>query len=235
MTSTISPPEPVRAGRTTRPLSRPLVAGGALLLSLGIVAGTAAGGVMVAFGPDQAIDSGYQPVSTSTAALVSDVAAVGDVADLGVLTATPVLEVSVAAEGPTPVFVAVGPAEDVAEYLDGVAIDEVSDLEVDPFRLDVRHRDGGPSAAAPAEGAFWSASATSSAPAEFSWPIEDGNHRIVVMNADGSLGVAGVVRLQVRLPEVFSRSLGLLIGSGMVGVIGVGLMAMAWARSGRTI
>ncbi len=190
---------------------------------------------MAAFGPDQAIDSGFQPVSTSTAALVSDVATVGDVADLGALTGTPVLEVSVAAEGPAPVFVAVGPAEDVGEYLGGVAVDEITDLEVDPFSLHVRHRDGVSSAPAPADRQFWSASATSSSPAEFTWPIQDGNHRIVVMNADGSIGVAGLVRLQVRLPEVFTRSLGLLVGSGMVGVIGVGLMAMAWARSGRTI
>lgn len=234
MAGTTWAPPPVRAGRTARPLSRPLVAGGAVLLALGIVAGTVAGGVMAAFGPDEAIDSGFQPVSTSAAALVSDVATIGEVTDLGVLTGPPVLEVSVAAAGPTPVFVAVGPAEDVADYLDGAAVDEVSDLAVDPFRLHVRHRAGVPSAPAPADRAFWSASASSSFRTEFSWPIEGGNHRIVVLNADGSPGVAGVVRLQVRLPEVFARSLGLLIGSAMVAVIGIGLMAMASTRADRT-
>ncbi len=231
MTSTTIPTAPRAAVRTARTVSRPLVAGGAVLLALGILAGATAGGVMAAFGPDEAIDSGFQPMSTATAALMTDAATVGDVADLGVLTGTPVLEVSVAEQGSTPVFVGVGPAQDVADYLDGVPVEEVTYLGTDPFRLDSRFRDGVATPGAPVDRTFWSASAVTPSPAEFTWPIEAGDHRIVVMNADGSLGVAGLVRLRVTLPEVFSRALGVLVGSAMVGIIGAAMVTMALRRS----
>ena len=60
----------------------------------------------------------------------------------------------------TPVFVGIGPEDDVARYLDGVAHAEIAD--VDPIRSGSRYDfvEGGAPAAPPDDEDFWVASAT---------------------------------------------------------------------------
>ena len=62
------------------------------------------------------------------------------------------------------VFVGVGQAADVAAYLNGVGHDEVSDFDVDPFKLSTTARAGDEPSTAPAAQSFWVASATGAGP-----------------------------------------------------------------------
>ena len=80
-------------------------------------------------------------------------------------------------------FVGIGRAADVDRYLDGVEHDVVTDLDHrDP---DYSRRAGGAPAAPPGAETFWVASATGSGEQTLDWEPEDGDWRVVVMNADG--------------------------------------------------
>jgi hypothetical protein len=206
---------------------------GIVMTVVAVIAGTAAAAVIVAFGSSGTLDSGREEVSTSTAALVTDVATMEDVHGIASVTGRPTLRLSASSTGPAGVFVGIGPADAVADYLSGVAIDRVTDFSVDSFDLSVTREQGAPAATPPHQQDFWVASATSSSIADLTWPVEDGDHRLVVMNADGTPGLISLVEVQLDLPDAFPVSLGVLIGSGVFAVAGVALVAVAVTRRRR--
>jgi hypothetical protein len=92
-----------------------------------------------------------------------------------------------------PVFVGVAKTSQIDAYLRGVAQDELTDFEVDPFSVDYKRRPGSATPAAPGSQAFWASRASGSGRQTLTWPVEQGNWAVVIMNADGSSGVqAGV-------------------------------------------
>ena len=160
---TLFPPAPPPVPAPTRAKgSRGLAVSGAVLVTIGALAGAAATAGVVAFGPASTLDSGTQPMSTPTAALVSDVTSLQDVEGISGLTGAPTLRISADGAGPAGIFVGVGPADAVADYLSGVAVDRVTDLEVDPFDLNVIREEGTAAPPPPGQQDFWVASATSS-------------------------------------------------------------------------
>jgi hypothetical protein len=54
-----------------------------------------------------------------------------------------------------PVFISVGPAGAVDGHFAGADIDNVEDVDVDPFRLDVEHRAGTARPGSPDDQTFW--------------------------------------------------------------------------------
>ncbi|SFU08936.1 hypothetical protein SAMN05660657_05571 [Geodermatophilus amargosae] len=170
---------------------------------------------------------------TSTAALVSDAAAMEDVNGIAAITGSPSLRLSATSTGPSGVFIGVGPADAVAGYLSGVAIDRVTDFSVDPFRIDVTGEPGAATASPPGEQDFWVVSDTSESIAGLAWPVQDGEYRLVVMNADGSPGLTSVVQVQLELPNAFPISLAVLVGSGIVATAGIALVVVAVSASRR--
>lgn len=218
------------------PLSAPrrrtaLAVVGAIMTALGGLAAAAAAAVIVAFGSSGTLDSGVNRVSTSTAALVTDVAAMQDVDGIAGITGSPTLRMTATSTGPAGVFIGVGPADAVTAYLSGVAVDRVTDFSVDPFRLSVTPESGRAAAPPPAEQDFWVDSATSASIAEVAWPIQDGEYRLVVMNADGTSDLTSMAQVQVELPNAFPLSLAVLIGSGVLAAGGVTLLVLAVSRS----
>lgn len=121
-------------------------------------------------------------------------------------------------------FVAVGPQDQVENYLQGVPHDEVSDIRMRPFRATYlpQHTTGTNTPAAPDGQSFWVAKASGPGTQTLSWNLKGGQWAVVVMNADGSRNVAADVQagLKVRfLPGIAAGLLGGGLATLLLGVI----------------
>ncbi len=115
------------------------------------------------------------------------------------------------------VFVGVAPQADVDRYLAGVARDEVRDLR--GHRPVYRRRTGGNDVAAPTAQDFWVAKTSGRGSQELVWPVTSGRWAAVVMNADGSPGVAADIDVGVKAGFVLPLAL-ILLGLGLVATAG---------------
>lgn len=132
-----------------------------------------------------------------------------------------------------PLFVGIGPAAEVAKYLDGVGHDEVSDIAVDPFELDTTTRPGEQPTAAPATQSFWVASDTGTGARTLGWNATEGDWAVVIMNADGSPAMDVDVSVGGKLPAIQGIAVGALIGSALLLTIGTVVMISALGPSRR--
>jgi hypothetical protein len=131
-----------------------------------------------------------------------------------------------------PLFVGIGREQDVAEYLRGVELDEVSDIELDPFTVTYTPQPGTSVPAPPAEAGIWAASSTGGGTERLEWATEDGDWSVVVMNADGSPGVEATVAAAAKAPFIFRIGLGLVIGGAILLAVAVAVFAFT-VRQGR--
>jgi hypothetical protein len=184
------------------------------------------------FGGGDAVSSGEHVISTSTSAVVADLGHIDDIQGFEVLTGSPTLHITADNVSEEGVFVGVGPKAEVDRYLDGVAIEEVRDLDLSPFYLDTIRGEGSAIAQAPGEQDFWAAAAESSNTAELAWQIEEGDYEIVVMNADGSAGVLTSASVGASLPT--STGLWILVLTiGVLIMAGGGALIYAGVRQGK--
>lgn len=98
------------------------------------------------------------------------------------------VRLQIAPTGGQPVFVGIGPSDEVETYLDGVAVSEVSRVGTDDTVV-YRNVSGTAMPAMPDEQAFWVTSASGDGAQTITWDLEPGNWSVVVMNADASQGV----------------------------------------------
>ena len=96
-------------------------------------------------------------------------------------------------------FVGIGPRDRVAAYLAGAARSDIRDVDLDPFKAKYNQIAGTAKPTPPTREQFWTATATGNSPT-LTWKPSGGNWSFVVMNADGSRGVAteGTVGAHVR-------------------------------------
>jgi hypothetical protein len=201
---------------------------GALVAILGLVVASAGCSTLVAhgteLGPDGFYETSPKRYATTTHALVADEV------DLG---ATPsfwgegwdLAEVRLTARHAAPggrVFVGIGPAERVAEYLDGVAHEPI----------DAEPGSGPARPAPPASRRFWAASAEGSGRQVLDWRLRDGDWTVVVMNADGSRGIRADLTVGERWTGVRALGIGLTAG-GLAGVVGGIVLLVANVRRRR--
>jgi hypothetical protein len=92
----------------------------------------------------------------------------------------------------------------------------VTDFDAGPFRSTFnirRERHAGDATpGAPGRQSFWVAHATGRTSAAVDWKVRDGDYRVVVMNADGSRGVATRTKFGVDVPYLTGIGIGLLAG-----------------------
>jgi hypothetical protein len=131
-----------------------------------------------------------------------------------------------------PLFIGIGPEPAVAGYLGRVAHADVEDINVDPFRVDYRLIAGGAPRRPPTAHNNWAASASGQGRQTVTWKVRDGDWSVVLMNADGSRGVAAEVDLGAKLSFLLWVAIGLLIGGGLILGGGVALIVLA-ARTRR--
>jgi Domain of unknown function (DUF4389) len=221
--------EPVPATTHHTPVGRiVMIVIGGLLVIIGGLAGLGGAALTWAHATQRDAEGFFttptERLDTTARAITSDDidlgAGPGERFDLGDL-ATVRIEVDSATE--TPVFVGIGPEQEVSSYLDGVARAEIEDLDFDPFKVEYRFTEGEGEPAPPAEQTFWAA--VGSDDESLLWDLEEGNWVVVVMNADGSAGVSVDASVAAKADWVLPLGLGLLIG-GFVVVAGGALLVV---------
>jgi len=123
-------------------------------------------------------------------------------------------KVRIRAEGASakPLFIGIGPEPAVAGYLGRVAHADVEDIELDPFRVTYRQVAGAAPGRPPTAQNFWAASASGPGSQTVTWKVRDGDWSVVLMNADGSRGVAADVDLGAKLSFLLWVAIGVLVG-----------------------
>jgi hypothetical protein len=210
----------------------PLVVVGAVLMALGALA--AVGGLVLAvvFGSGSVLASGPQAVTTPTRALVSPMAQFDGVSEAPSVLGEARIEVDVTVRGgERGAFVGVAAADDVRRYLAGTDADLATDVQFQPFRITTQRQSGTGTVPPPATQDFWLAQAElGSGTTRLSWPVRDGDYRIVFMNADGSRGVDVDARFAFVLPSALRISVIVLatgLGTALLGgfLLMLGLLA----------
>jgi hypothetical protein len=201
------------------------------LILIGALLALAGTALMVTFGSDGEVSTAKQPVTSPTAAVITDVAAIRDTSEVAGALGTPVVKFAVDGGNPSGVFLGIGRVADVDRYLSGVTVDQATDFELDPYVLTLARRAGTQTTATPpTEQDFWVASATGTGEVDLSWAAQDGNYRVVLMNADGTAGVNSRLSVGVGLGGMFGLSLGLLIGGVVLILLAVALLVATRPR-----
>ena len=130
-----------------------------------------------------------------------------------------------------PVFVGIGPTEDVDRFLAGATVQTVSDFDLWPMQLDTDTREGTRQPGSPLDETFWVAQSDGATSAAASWKIDDGSYRVVVMNADGSPGVDVDGSLSVKVPVLGVLAVSSLAGGGLLLVVGGSLLVAGLRRN----
>lgn len=129
----------------------------------------------------------------------------------------------------TALFLGIGPTSDVGQYLADVGHDEISDIDVDPFRVDYSPQPGGAPAESPTAQTFWAVSESGTGAQTLTWDVSSGDWSVVIMNADGSPGVQADLSVGATLPVLGPIAIGLLIGGGVLLVLGLTAIIAALA------
>jgi hypothetical protein len=114
------------------------------------------------------------------------------------------------------VFAGIARTTDVERYLAGAAHTEVTDIETSPFDVDYDEREGTRRPSPPADERIWAASVEGSGRQTLDWDVREGRWSVVVMNPDGSRGVAADVGAGVSIGFLEPLGWGLLGGGGLL-------------------
>jgi hypothetical protein len=237
-----NPPPGTPSGMSVPPRSR-MSAGrivaavlAALLIvpALGLLAG---GGVLLWADRSERADDGYlytasDSFSSPGHALVSQQIDLDAGADwVGLSAALGRARVEVTASDPTrDVFVGIAPATDAEAYLANVQRTVVNDLGLDNSSADQVLEPGGPPSGPPADQPFWTHQVSGPGTQQLSWDPDQGSWTLVVMNADGSAGLAVDARIGATLPALDGLSWGLLGGGLFLLLLAVLMLVLAIRR-----
>jgi Domain of unknown function (DUF4389) len=231
MTTQWTPPPVVPASRPSRAGGVVLVVIGSVLalLTIGLLAG---GGFLMWADRTQRDASGYLTSGTGSLAAPSYAIASTNL-DLNFSdrrwpvdqNALGTVRITASGTSPAGVFIGIAPRADALTYLNGVAYESVSDLQVLPYRVTYRSHDGG-APELPSSQSFWQAEASGTGTQTLSWRVAPGQWIVVLMNADGSRGVAADVSVGATAPFLFAIALGLLIGGGVALLLAVLLLTI---------
>ena len=237
------PPLPPPADEQTAEAAEPAGggAGGVALIVVGVIAAVLALGLLVGGAAAVVVDqvqrdddgflmSPTEDFSTATYAIASrDVDVEADWGTKNLLGT-----VRIRSDSARPVFVGIGREADVDRYLGGVAHAVVTDIG-EGWRDSEPHYEvhrGGAAGGPPAGRGFWAASATGAGEQTLGWEPEDGSWKAVVMNADGSRGVAADLSIGVELDPLVWIGLATL-AAGVLLALCAALAISAGIRRGR--
>ena len=133
------------------------------------------------------------------------------------------------AKGGKPLFVGVARTRDVDAYLRGVAHSEVSDIDYAPFsaRYDAASADAPPARPA-GQQRIWAAQGEHA----LTWDVRSGDWSVVVMNADGSRGVAAAVSAGAKVPYIAEIGY-VTLGFGLLFVVATAALTIYGTRPRR--
>jgi Domain of unknown function (DUF4389) len=200
------------------------------LLSLALLAG---GTTLVVVDQTQRDEDGFlmsssEDFSAATYAIVSESA---DVDFGGSESAARAIlgDVRIRSESDRDVFVGIARDTDVDDYLNGVEHSVVTNIGENP---EYSHRAGDAPTSPPGDQDFWVASTSGSGERTLEWKPEDGSWSVVVMNSDGSRGVASELSIGAELDAALWVGIVLLVVGALLAALAA-LAITAGARRGR--
>ena len=205
----------MRAGR----IAIAIVAGLLSLVGFGALVGGAA---LIAIHATQRDATGFyqspsQHMQTTTAALVTRVQLDG-AGQAWLNHPLGTIRIEARSDGTGPVFVGIGPAAEVGQWLSGSGYTRVTQWGWGPVTTRTETVPGERPLTAPTAQRFWAVSAAGSGEQSVDWSSATGDWTVVVMNADGQPGLA----VQVSV----GSNTGLLLPAGIIaGVFGLVLLA----------
>lgn len=209
------------------PLITGIIATAAALAALAV-----GGGLLLVDGekdPDGYLTTTTERFSTETAALATDGIDL-DLDHAGWLVGSEdfgKVRVRIAPEGGKPVFAGVARTADAERFLHGVSHETLTDLDVDPFAGTAKEHFGERGARRPGRSSIWAAQTTGTGRRDLTWDVEDGDWSVVVMNADGSPGVAASVEAGAKLPDLATAGWWTLGGGGFLLLVGATLIILS--------
>ena len=210
-----------------------LVILGALVALLG--AGCAASG----FGTYRAVDAdGYISsdaghVETATGAFVVRTSEVEDRSDDdGFREGRVRIRVGAEREDGGAVFIGIGRSDEVDEFLRGTSFELIEAVEFNPLRLEGLIRPGTGMSVSPVGRSTWVSSTAGTGRQELDWPVARGEHTLVVMNAEGSPGVALQADMGVKFPYLRGFGIGLMVFGVVLLIAGACLVILPLRHRG---
>lgn len=130
--------------------------------------------------------------------------------------------------GDDPVFIGIARESEVDAYLAGFAHDEIEEVD-DDLTARYRNRAGAVDIGPPTEEGFWAASASGGGTQQLLWEATEGRWAVVLMNADGTPGLA--VDTDVGVKAGFIGPLvAVLLGIGLALTVGAVALIVAGAN-----
>jgi len=213
---------------------------GSLLVLVGLAL-IAPGGFLLGVYGTQRDDSGYfesssRVVSTSGYALTTpdiDINIGSDVGDWIPTGALGSMRIRGASSGSIPLFIGIGPTDQVSKYLADVARDEVTDFGWLSAAVRYLHFDGGAPPSPPGQQIFWVAKQEGPGIQTLEWDIQDGDWTAVIMNGDASAPVMTTISLGARFGAFLAIAVGLVVAGIVLLAIGIVLIVLGARHSRR--
>jgi hypothetical protein len=212
-----------------------LIIVGALMVLAGAGCTVGGGALAILVGGDGWIESDSGRIDTATYALVSEVADIADEDPDGADFVNHFDDFrfrfeAESSSGGKDVFIGVGRAGDVSQYLAGVDHDVVNDIGFKDLQIDKTLVAGDDKPEPPRDQPFWVASISGSGRQELDWKVRSGSYRFVVMNTDASRGVDVEAQFGLKIPYAMQIAIGLIVAGSVLVILGVGVILLA-ARS----
>ena len=178
------------------------------------------------------LTSGLHSLATSSYAITTDRIDLGpsDLSAPSAILGTVRFRVT-ATDATRAVFVGIAPKVSLDGYLAGVGRAVVPDWAGGP---EYRNQAGGPPSVPPTASSIWVASATGAGTQTLTWKPTGGEWVVVVMNADGSLGVSITADAGATFPSLGWIAGGLLAAGAFLLLAGILLIVFPVMRAGRT-
>jgi hypothetical protein len=203
---------------------------GAFLTLLGVGCTVGGIGTLVVVGNDGWIQSGTDQVDVQGAALVTGTEEIEGESPGDDIPGEVRIRIRAQMPDDSPVFIGVARASDATAYLQGVPVDVVDDVEIDPTELETEFVPGTEELEPPEEQDFWIQSVSGSGRQELDWEVESGQFRFVVTPVEPQEGFAVNVSAGVKLPFLRWVAIGLIIAGVILLAAGVLLIVLGVRR-----
>lgn len=134
------------------------------------------------------------------------------------------LRMTAEAAGDTDLFVAIGPSEEVANYLAGVPHDVVTEVGANADDVTYRGVAGTATPALPTAQDFWVETAGTASSPTVTWDVEGGDWTAVVMPTEPMAGFEATVSVGAETPFVLPIGLGLVVAGLLLGAAAAALL-----------
>ncbi len=195
-----------------------LIVLGVLIGLIGLIGLVGAAGLLIASN-NGILQTGFHSLATNTTAFESPTTDINTYS-IG----TPSLRVQ--ANSANGVFVGIGPAGQVNQYLAGSPVTTITSLDLWPYSITSSNRGGSSTPAPPDQQSFWVAKGSGATSASLSWKLASGQYKLVIMRSDGAPHVVVQARVGVKIPYLVTWAIVGLVVALLLLALGVLLFVL---------